>query len=231
MQTRHEAKTCERKEEKMLRKRTSSTAFAAALTLGLMILPTSQSLAQEKAAAPAAPQSKPTMAKVCANCHQPQPGSLRGNFDSVAYKAQSIQIKIDEATEILRFDKDALKVLNVQPDAANPAEPLRAIKRGKEVRIEFIEKDGKKFAVLVAAKVPIKVAPEKLISTADVEKLVARGPEKGTYLLIDARPAPRFMEGAIPTAVSIPFPAFEKMVDKLPKDKNALIVYYCAGVT
>ncbi len=69
------------------------------------------------------------------------------------------------------------------------------------------------------------------MSTADVEKLVALGSEKGKYLLIDARPAPKFMEGAIPTAINIPFPAFEKMADKLPADKSALIVYYCAGMT
>ena len=58
-----------------------------------------------------------------------------------------------------------------------------------------------------------------------------QGPEKGKYLLVDARPAPRFMEGAIPTAVNIPFVAFDKMVDKLPKDKSTLIIYYCGGVT
>ena len=60
-----------------------------------------------------------------------------------------------------------------------------------------------------------------------MEKLVAQGPEKGKYLLIDARPAPRFMEGAIPTAINIPFVAFDKMVDRLPKDKSTLIIYYC----
>ena len=105
------------------------------------------------------------------------------------------------------------------------------MKRGKEVRIEYTEKDGKKFATLVSAKVPIKVRTEMLMNTADVEKLVAQGPEKGKYLLIDARPAPRFMEGAIPTAINIPFAAFDKMMEKLPKDKNALIIYYCAGMT
>jgi hypothetical protein len=214
----------------MLLKRTSSTAFAAALALGLMITPVSQTAAQEKAAAPTAPQGKLAMAKICANCHQPQPGSLRGNFDSVAYKTKSIQIKIDEATEILMFD-DKLKIANIQAPADNPDQPLRGLKKGKEVRVEYTEKDGKKLASLVVAKPPIKVAPEKQVKTEDVEKLVAQGPEKGKYLLIDARPAPRFMEGAIPTAVNIPFPAFDKMKDKLPQDKNALIVYYCAGVT
>ena len=211
----------------MLRKCISTFSFAAAIMIGLFA---GLAVAQEKAAAPAAPPTKPTVAKVCANCHQPQPGTIRGNFDSVAYKTSSIQVKIDEATEILRFD-DKLKIENVQAPADSPDQPLRSLKKGKEVRIEFTEKDGKKFATLISAKTPIKVAPEKQVKTEAVEKLVAQGPEKGKYMLIDARPLPRFQEGWIPTAVNIPFPAFEKMKDKLPADKTMLIVYYCAGVT
>jgi len=211
----------------MLRKCISNFSFAAAIMIGLFA---GLAVAQEKSAAPAAPPTKPTVAKVCANCHQPQPGTIRGNFDSVAYKTKSIQVKIDEATEILRFD-DKLKIENVQAPADSPDQPLRSLKKGKEVRIEFTEKDGKKFATLISAKTPIKVAPEKQVKTEDVEKLVAQGPEKGRYMLIDARPLPRFQEGFIPTAVNIPFPAFEKMKDKLPADKTVLIVYYCAGVT
>lgn len=210
-------------------RRTVVVVCTMLLTAAFLFQPVGLASAQEKAAAPPAAPAKSTVAKICANCHQPLEGSLRGNFDNVSYKTQSIQIKIDEATEIVNFDKATLKVVNVKGE--NTEEPLRDIKKGKEVRIEYTEKDGKKFATALIAKPPIKVAPEKLMSTADVEKLVAQGPEKGKYLLIDARPAPRFMEGAIPTAINIPFPAFEKMVDKLPKDKNALIVYYCAGMT
>jgi len=207
----------------MLRKCIRTFSFAAALVIGLIA---SLAVAEEKAAAP----TRPTVAKVCGNCHQPQPGNIRGNFDSVAYKTRSIQVKIDEATEILRFDEN-LKVVNVQAPADSPDQPLRSLKKGKEIRIEFTEKDGKKFATLLSAKTPIKVAPEKQVKTEDVEKLVTQGPEKGKYMLIDARPLPRFQEGFIPTAVNIPFPAFEKMKDKLPADKTSLIVYYCAGVT
>jgi len=208
----------------MLQKCISTFSFAAALTIGMF---SGQAVAQEKAAAP---PTKPTVAKVCANCHEPQPGTIRGNFDNVAYKTKSIQVKIDEATEILRFD-DKLKIENVQAPADSPDQPLRGIKKGKEVRIDYSEKDGKKFATAVVVKPPIKVAPEKMAMTEDVERLVAQGPEKGKYLLIDARPLPRFQEGGIPTAVNVPFPAFEKMKDKLPADKAMLIVYYCAGVT
>jgi hypothetical protein len=214
----------------MLHKRFMSISFAMAMIF-VMVMTIGQAAAQEKAAAPAAPQAKPTIAKLCTNCHQAEPGNLRGNFDSVAYKTQSIQIKIDDVTEILRFDKDKLQLVNVPAFTEAPSESLYSLKRGKEIRIAYTEKDGVKFAILVSAKPAIKVSPEKQMTTADVEKLVAMGPEKGKYLLIDARPAPRFMEGSIPTAVNIPFAAFDKMTDKLPKDKNALIIYYCAGVT
>jgi Rhodanese-like domain len=140
-----------------------------------------------------------------------------------------VQVKIDDVTEVLRFDKAALKVENVKGE--NAAEPLRDLPRGKEVRIEFTEKDGKKFATRVVAKPPVKLAPEKMMSTEDVEKLVAMGPEKGKYTLIDARPPMKALEGTIPTAINIPFVAFDKMVDKLPKEKDALIIYFCQGVT
>jgi hypothetical protein len=213
----------------MLLKLTSSTALASVLAIGLTIMPAFQASAQEKAATPSAPQAKPTVAKICGNCHTPEQGSLRGIFDSVAYKTQSIQIKIDDTTEILKFDKATLKVTNVKGE--NTEEPLRDIKKGKEVRVAYTEKDGKKFATLVVAKPPVRVAPEKIVNTEYVEKLVAMGPEKGKYTLIDARPPVKFVEGSIPSAINIPFVAFDKMVDKLPKEKDALIVYFCQGVT
>jgi len=60
---------------------------------------------------------------------------------------------------------------------------------------------------------------------------VAQGPDKGNYTLIDSRPLPRFQEGAIPTAINLPYPAFDKFVDRLPTDKAKLVAFYCSGVT
>ena len=194
--------------------RTVRFALAAGLTLGL-------AGAVQAADEPA----KAMIAKLCTNCHKAEPGNIRGNFDSVAFKSKSIQVKVDEATEIIAFDPEKIQLVNV-PDGN-----LRELKPGKEVRIEYTEKDGAKIASLLSAKPAIKVAPEKQLSTADVETLVAKGPEKGKYLLVDARPAPRFQQGTIPTAINIPFVAFDKTVDKLPKEKDVLIVYFCQGVT
>jgi rhodanese-related sulfurtransferase len=187
-----------------------------------------QAVAQEKATG-TAPQAKPAIAKICMNCHQAQEGSLRGNFENVAFKSQSIQLKIDDSTEILKFDEKTIK--GVTADMTEEAEELSNIKKGHEIRIAYTEKNGIKTASLVSIKPPIKVAPEKRVYIEEVEKLVAMGQEKGKYTLVDSRPAPRVQEGAIPTAINIPYPAFDKMTDKLPKDKNALLIFYCGGIT
>ena len=181
------------------------------------------------AQAPAQPPAMPRMAQVCGTCHTVGANELRGVFENVAFKSQSMQIKIDAATEIVRFDEATLKV--VDSGEAKAGEALSDIAKGREARVEFAEKNGVKTATLMSFKGPIKVAPEKLVSYAEVEKLVALGPEKGSYTLIDSRPLARFQEGWIPTAINLPFPAFDKFVDRLPQDKSRLVVFYCSGVT
>ncbi|MGD9314341.1 MAG: rhodanese-like domain-containing protein [Desulfobacterales bacterium] len=49
-------------------------------------------------------------------------------------------------------------------------------------------------------------------------------------MLIDSRPyMPKFANGHIPTAISIPDSQFDKMTDQLPEDKNTLLIFYCEG--
>ncbi len=185
------------------------------------------------AAALAAPLAlaaeKPTSAKICLNCHQPEAGSLRGFFDTVAMKSKSIQIRFDDAVEVVRFDPAALEV----QDGAKveKAEFLRQVKKAHEIKIAFAEKDGVKVATRVVLKQPIAVPAESLMQTDELRKLVALGPEKGEYTLVDSRPAPRFQEGTIPTARNLPYPAFDKLTDRLPADKAKLLVFFCGGPT
>jgi len=182
-------------------------------------------------AEPTTPAGKPTIAKICTNCHKAEPGAIRGYFDTVAFKAKTIQVKIDDATELFKFDEDEIKVINGEGKTGD-GEFLKdnKIKKGHEIKIEYVEKNGVKSAVKLIEKPPVKIPAEMLMTTAEIEKLVTLGPEKGKYFLFDSRPLPRFQEGSIPTAVNLPYPAFDKMADKLlPKDKNALVIFYCAG--
>jgi len=173
---------------------------------------------------------RPTAAKICLTCHTPKAGNLHGHFDNLALKNASFQMKVDERTEVLRYDKAALKV-QADEKGATLDDTLKAIKKGHEVRVEFTEKDGLKTATLLAVKPAVKLAAHETITLDEVQKLVAMGPEKGKYFLFDSRPAPRFQEGSIPGAVNLPFPAFDKLVDKLPADKNALLIFFCSGKT
>lgn len=189
------------------------------------------SAADSVSAEPTAPAARPTIAKICTNCHKAEPGVIQGHFDNVAFKAKTIQVKIDDAIELIRFDEDEIKVINGEGKTGD-GELLKdnKIKKGHEIKVEYVEKGGVKTAVKLTEKPPVKIPAEMLMTTADLEKLVAMGPEKGKYFLYDSRPLPRFQEGSIPTAVNLPYPAFDKLADKLlPGDKNALVIFYCAG--
>jgi rhodanese-related sulfurtransferase len=64
----------------------------------------------------------------------------------------------------------------------------------------------------------------------EVAALVAKGPEKGKYVLLDSRPPEMYNQGHIPTALAMPFFAFDKLQETLlPKDKDILQIYYCSG--
>jgi rhodanese-related sulfurtransferase len=175
-----------------------------------------------------APAPKPTQPPICNTCHKPD-ASVRGYFDNVAFKSSSIQLNLGAAAEIVKFDAKTLKVIDAGD--AKKVEHLREVKKGHETRIEFTTKDGVKTATLISFKGPIKIAQEKLILYPAVQKLVAAGSGKGAHTLIDSRPLPRFQEGTIPTAINLPYPAFDKFLDRLPKEKDKLLVFFCQGIT
>jgi len=50
-------------------------------------------------------------------------------------------------------------------------------------------------------------------------------------MIIDSRPyKPKYIQGFIPGAVSIPLSQFDKKTNLLPKNKNALLIFYCGGL-
>lgn len=193
-------------------------------------VPTLLSLALGASVLLPAQSPKPTHGKMCLLCHQPAPATLRGNFDALAFQNNTLQMKVDDSTEVLRYDKKAIRVISPEK-AESPEAALKAIKKGHEIRVEYTEAGGVKTATVVSVKPPVEVAASERMNLEEIQKLVALGPEKGKYFLFDSRPPVRFQEGNIPGAVNLPFPAFDKNIDKLPADKNALVIFYCSGKT
>ena len=181
-------------------------------------------------AAPAPAKAKPLQPGMCAACHTLEPNQIGGYFESAAFKSQAMQIDVGGAMpQILRFDAKALKVVDAGVDKT--PDFLKEAKKRHEVQVTVVEKDGVRYASEIRFKPPAKIDPANLIDYAGVAKLVAEGPAKANYTLIDSRPLVRFQEGAIPTAIHLPFIGFDKFVDRLPKDKSQLTVFYCGGIT
>lgn len=191
---------------------------AAALSLALLA-----GLALMAWSGPAAATEQGMFDKKCLNCHtdyKGQTGVVGGEFQSRSMKAKSIQVSVGDRNIIVKFTPQTT-VENV-PN-------LKALKMPIPVIVEYEKKGEDLVATLIKAKPQIKVEQKQLIDAAEVARLVALGPDKGRYTLIDSRPPIRYQEGHIPTAVSIPLPAMPKKMAMLPKDKSALVIFYCGG--
>lgn len=85
--------------------------------------------------------------------------------------------------------------------------------------------------VLLVLLLPtLAVAKVQNLKLSDIEKMVSEKPDKGNYMLVDARPEIKFAAGYIPWAVSIPKQELESRLAELPKDKSTKIVFYCGGI-
>ncbi len=167
---------------------------------------------------PMAQEKKPTMSKTCAQCHKEEPGTLWGTVGVISQKAQSIQLTAG-AVWVVKFDKET-KLIG-WPDG------IAKLPKDKEIAVKVEEREGEFYAKEISVKQPSRVPPEKVATT----EFVAEHVEKGTAFIVDSRPAVRYYEGAIPGAINIYDAEFEKHIDKLPKDKNQLIIFYCMGPT
>ena len=171
----------------------------------------------------AATGTKPMIQNNCLKCHQSfseMENILAGNLSSKSMKAHTIQIKINDRLELLKFGPD-VKVENI-PD-------IEALKGAVALRVHYETVGQDRVATEIVVKPKITVPENQLIEVRELAKLVAQGPQKGGYTLADSRPAGGFMKGHIPTAISVPFPRMKEMTDKLPKDKNQLLIFYCEG--
>ncbi|MBI5076646.1 MAG: rhodanese-like domain-containing protein [Nitrospirae bacterium] len=167
---------------------------------------------------------KPTVLAPCKQCHQPEKDLVRGTLVSVSEKFKTINVQVGQKLVWIINYGDDLKITG--------ADKLLSVSKDKEIGIRFTGDEKKPYAVSLTVKPPAKVAPEKLVTADEISKLVAMGPEKGSYLLVDSRPKPRFNEGHIPHAVSLDNTKFDELKDKmLPKEKDRLIIFYCGGVT
>jgi hypothetical protein len=69
------------------------------------------------------------------------------------------------------------------------------------------------------------------IVSVDYVQQFVKVPQPEGVMVIDSRPKrAKYDKGHIPMAVSIPDSKFNKLTDRLPKDKNTTLIFYCGGL-
>lgn len=66
----------------------------------------------------------------------------------------------------------------------------------------------------------------KVIDADQLKAWIDRGKR---MLLVDSRVASEYKEGHIPTAINIPAPVMDQHRERLPRDPNYPVVFYCNG--
>ncbi|PIY26977.1 MAG: hypothetical protein COZ11_01295 [Deltaproteobacteria bacterium CG_4_10_14_3_um_filter_51_14] len=163
------------------------------------------------------------VSKRCLACHtdyKNMPDIAAGEFDSLSNKAKTFQATLEGRKYLFKF-RDDTEVVN--------AKGMKGLKAPVPIRVHFSRVGSDLVASKVVAKPVIKVPDEQLVSIEEMESLVALGPEKGNFTLVDSRPEVKYNEGHIPGAISIPFPKMSELSGRLPKDKNSRIIFYCEG--
>jgi hypothetical protein len=194
-----------------------NTAFKALLGLAALV-------AVLGLAMPSVAQAKVIANKKCLKCHgeiKDMTNVVAGDFQSLSNKAKSITVETAPGqVQVLKFTPQTT-VQNVPT--------IKALKKPIPVQVSYEMKGQDMVATAIVAKPVIKVPEKQLIGVEELAALVAKGPQKGKYTLVDSRPGIRYSEGHVPTSVMIPFPKMPAMMAKLPKDKNALVIFYCQG--
>ena len=172
---------------------------------------------------------KPTIAGGCKKCHTAQPNAIRGNLGAVSQDFNTLQVKVGKLVWIVQYD-DKTSVIKGAKTAG--ADEILKLPAKKEILVSYTGDLKNPLATEIAVKQPYKVPEHQKITNSEVIKLVALGPEKGNYTLVDARPTGAYLDGHIPSAISLPYGKFEEdCTTILPQDKDRLLVFYCGGPT
>ncbi len=149
---------------------------------------------------------------------------LKGKVKSVSTSSRTIAVEVEQkGVVVFKYDK-ATQFKN--------ATSAREILPDEVITIDYVGSDAGNRARVISkfiAPLPEGVAR---ITAAELDALIRKGPAAGNFLVIDSRPAGKFNEGHLPTAISIPFSELEKGGEKLlPADRKKTLVFYCGGLS
>jgi rhodanese-related sulfurtransferase len=156
----------------------------------------------------------------CAACHKPERRKLYGVLENISRQAGYIQVRAGESIHIFKAD-ERTRLEN----ANSPVNLLQNI--GNPVSVRYSDDQSIPWAAEITVKPKIELPDDERIKGKDMLGLVKRGPIVENYTLVDVRPEEMFNSGHIPTAISIDEADMDRQVQRLPRDKGSLLIFYC----
>ena len=143
---------------------------------------------------------------------------FEGKIQAVSKKAKTISINAsaDGKSELIKF--------------TDKTEGTIYARKGKEVIINYVVENKDLKALSIAPEMGLVPEGVSTIQPDEVATLIAADPARKNHLLIDSRPHESFLEGHVPSAVSLSLIDLqEKGMGVLPENKNSQLIFYCGG--
>jgi hypothetical protein len=160
---------------------------------------------------------------ICAGCHKADSDTIWGTLVPGTQTDDSFKVQAGKDVWSVRYDKGTkLEKL---------FKSVRELRDEKAVRVKFEDEGaGVVYAEEVSHKPNYKFKdPDDVITIAEVIELLKKDPKEGNYVIFDARGYDNYIEGHLPHAVLLPYYRLQAFKDRLPADKDTLIVAYCRG--
>ena len=167
----------------------------------------------------AAAASKERVSAICAECHKNEADTIRGLIKSGSQSDDSF---------IVQAGKDVLNVSYDKNTKLNKFESVRQLGNEEAVKIRIRQTGDTVDAEEISYKPNYDfISADMVMELDELAALLRKDPQKANYALFDVRGVADYQEGHLPRAISFPFYRFNHFKDRLPKDKNTLIVTYC----
>lgn len=160
----------------------------------------------------------------CAGCHQSDGDTLWGTIVPGTQTDTTVELTTGNDAWKVRYDKkstlESFSNVRELPDETAVAVTFKKEGAGRVYAEEISYKSSYDFHQL-----------DNVITMSKVAQLLEKSPAEGNYMIVDARGYDNFIEGHLPNAVLIPYYEFQDFKDRMPADKDTLIVAYCRGFT
>lgn len=160
----------------------------------------------------------------CRHCHEEEKNTIIGTIVPGTQTDNSLQVTTGDTTWKVRYDKNS-KLKGFMS--------ARELRDEKAVAVTFRPEFR---GIVYAEKMSYKPnfhfhIEDHFITISDVGQILKKSPAEGHYMIVDARGYDNFIEGHLPYAVNIPYYRLLEFKDRLPKDKNTMMIAYCRGFT